>query len=257
MSPDANQSRDRENSLAFTELPDLRLEYSGSARLERIEPDDYCLEHHCKILVSDPRDDGAELDVGELDVIHAQFGLAVNNGVSWIDVLDAHSEGASEYCSLLENNSTWKDDVGDVGNLDLLILERCIVRPEFRGHGLGLLAAKCAIDAFGESCGVVAVIPFPLEFAGFEDPNWVPPAGVSAENKKQAFSAAKTKLEMYWSRLGLTPYNERIWILLTAHVSPSAAEIFRGLQAPVATQVPPPRRTRHRHGSGWKRDTQR
>jgi hypothetical protein len=82
----------------------------------------------------------------------------------------------------------------------LLILNRMKIEPEFRGRNLGLLAARQAIQFFGHACLVLAK-PFPVQFSGFQDPNWVAPAGVT--DKVTDFLAAQNKLQKYWKKLGL------------------------------------------------------
>jgi hypothetical protein len=47
----------------------------------------------------------------------------------------------------------------------LLILDSVEVEPAYRGHGIGLLAARHAID-LSDNGTLVACGPFPLQFAG-------------------------------------------------------------------------------------------
>jgi hypothetical protein len=84
--------------------------------------------------------------------------------------------------------------------LDLLVLNRIDIVPTFRGRGLGLLVVSRTIDIFGENCGLVAMKPFPLQFANYLDPEWHAPEGL--EDPDGAFRTALSKLHRYWARAG-------------------------------------------------------
>ena len=53
----------------------------------------------------------------------------------------------------------------------LLILDRIEIEPAYRGHGIGLLTARHAID-LGEIGALVACKLFPVQFAGYQGEDW-------------------------------------------------------------------------------------
>lgn len=64
----------------------------------------------------------------------------------------------------------------------------------FQKRGMGLLAISKTINTFGESCGLVAMKPFPLQFRSYRDPAWSPPAGVV--DTEAAFEADRKALQI-------------------------------------------------------------
>src|SRR6185437_7168848 len=73
----------------------------------------------------------------------------------------------------------------------ILLLTRMEIKPEYRGHGAGLVAIRALIDVFGRGCGLVVCKPFPLQYKD-----------EVAEADRKEFEKALEKLRKYWSRLG-------------------------------------------------------
>jgi GNAT superfamily N-acetyltransferase len=115
-------------------------------------------------------------------------------------VLNAKSFATSEYSQLFKKLE-WRKRVRkkfEPRSVDLLILDRIELKPEYRGHGLGLLGARCLIEMFGSRCGLIACKPYPLQFEGSNRRR--PPVRPSGAAK--ALRTARKKLRQYWIRVG-------------------------------------------------------
>src|SRR5262249_5731882 len=92
----------------------------------------------------------------------------------------------------------------DIVNINLLILDRLEILPEYRGEGIGLACIYRCMQQYQHGCGLIALKPFPLQFEAIgesdkQDPWW----------QKLALNAFGTdqkictrKLESYYRRLG-------------------------------------------------------
>lgn len=87
---------------------------------------------------------------------------------------------------------------------NLLIIDRLVISPQYRGKGLGLHTLAGLVREFSRGCGLVAMKPFPLQYEG----------GNSADDGSDEFRAmrldlfrgsleeARRKLVKYYSRAG-------------------------------------------------------
>jgi GNAT superfamily N-acetyltransferase len=174
------------------------------SHVPRKEPGDWALEISGSILATEQTGFRAGDDsVAEIGIVKAfliQIREARREGLQASAVLNAKLSATSEYSQLFKKLE-WRKRVSrkfEPRSADLLILDRMELKPEYRGHGFGLLAARCMIEMFGSRCGLVACKPYPLQFEGSN--RWRPPARVSGGTK--ALRRARKKLRRYWARVG-------------------------------------------------------
>ena len=170
----------------------------------RKEPRDWALEISATILATEQTalraGDGSDEEIGIIRAFLVQIREARREGLQASAVLNAKSFATSEYSQLFKKLE-WRKRVSrkfEPRSPDLLILDRIELKPAYRGHGFGLLAARCVIETFGSRCGLVACKPYPLQFEGSN--RWRPPARVWGTTK--ALRRARKKLRRYWARVG-------------------------------------------------------
>jgi hypothetical protein len=86
--------------------------------------------------------------------------------------------------------------------LNLLIVDRIEILPEFRGNNIGLECLRRCLQQYAHGCGVVALKCFPLQFEGAEldDPAWRRKMQMGKLSKDHKRSLAK--LKKYYASLG-------------------------------------------------------
>ena len=174
------------------------------SHVPRKEPADWALEISGSILATEQSTfrsgDTSDAEIGIIKAFLIQIREARREGLPASAVLNAKSFATSEYSQLFKKLK-WRKRVSKKfkpRSADLLILDRIELKPEYRGHGFGLLAARCMIETFGSRCGLVACKPYPLQFEGSN--RWRPPARVWGATK--ALPRARKKLRQYWARVG-------------------------------------------------------
>ena len=174
------------------------------SHVPRAEPGDWALEIRGSILAKEQTASraatGSYAEIGFVKAFLIQIREARREGLHASAVLNAKSFATSEYSQLVKRLG-WRKRVRkkfEPRSVDLLILERIELRPEYRGCGFGLLAAHSMIEMFGSHCGLVACKPYPLQFEGTN--RWTPPA--QASGRTQALRNARKKLRRYWARIG-------------------------------------------------------
>jgi GNAT superfamily N-acetyltransferase len=170
------------------------------------EPEAYVTDLRGKVLVrGDEQEDACCVGTISAFLVHLQ--RASDDGMSWADVLDAHSEDMASYLALLNSKgsgySNWVETTLEPLGRDLLVLDRIRIEPEHRGHGYGLYAAELMMNGFGLSDGIVACQPAPYELLKrFDD---LPPLKAATTSRRQLipeWGAAEAKLRKHWSLLG-------------------------------------------------------
>ncbi|MEX0959100.1 MAG: hypothetical protein WDZ63_07415 [Burkholderiales bacterium] len=137
---------------------------------------------------------------------------ATTEGESVFDVFDS-DETCSGYLEALYDLETddFKPRVsrlasGDdyLWNPNLLILDRLMVYPRYRGSGLGLLALHGIMLRLRAAAGLIAMKPFPLQFQekflGNHDPGELERLGLNLFNVPR--ENARSKLRRYYAKLG-------------------------------------------------------
>jgi GNAT superfamily N-acetyltransferase len=97
------------------------------------------------------------------------------------------------------------DAYGYEFNEDFVAIEEITVRPEFRGRGIGRMAIEAIIKVFTPWCGLVALIPFPIESEQVDSDS---PDPVKRE-KELAFTKASKRLREFYERIGFRLLTDR------------------------------------------------
>lgn len=168
--------------------------------VETGDPSDYLYELEGQVL---PLGDDDRPKVGRF----RDADSALNDGVSWFDVLDERAETIGYYEYLYGNDGSVSDALEDLLgdmpiNSNALILDRLEILPEFRSRRFGLLVLRRLIQRFSAGVGMIAMKPFPLQFeAGHDGPEeWRDQLRLArfTTDKRTAFA----KLRAYYCQLG-------------------------------------------------------
>jgi hypothetical protein len=224
-----------ERAKAFLERYTLDIDMSCPVAVEPSEPDDLLLTYDCKLMLTgnEPDDPDDPAQIGAIEAYYAQFSLAQSGDVGqfsrW-EILDHPNMDTAEYISLFANpdmnadddeDDRWSkavtDQVETVFCSDLIILNRCEVNPEYRGHGIGLMAVRRLLHTLCKGNEVlVAYHPGPPEVK-HTDPDYAP---------------AAEKLKFYWSRLGSKPVKgTELWVLSSMEQWPSFEQMLSEIPA--------------------------
>lgn len=152
--------------------------------------------------------------------------LVINDGTcSLFDIFDGHS---SDLCNLYEELfdddeliPVIEDELFDYENI--VLIKSIILKPEYRGQGLGGLLALAIAERFGER-DIVALKPWPMNSDGPDNP-----AGVW-ELPRLTKTAQKTiamKLQKSYMRAGFKPlFKGSEHIFLTHFRHPVVTELI-------------------------------
>lgn len=120
------------------------------------------------------RDDHEE-EIGTFSAIYVDVEGAVCEGDSVFDVFDCRQETIGYYEDLYEDGLqvNFKPAIvraalaeGYLWSPNLLVLNRLVIAPPFRGCGRGLVALRGLIQKLRPGAGLVAMKPFPLQSEG-------------------------------------------------------------------------------------------
>jgi len=178
----------------------IEIKYSLNSFVPSDNPDDYVYDIKGDIYWSEIDDTGKEIyqKVGTLSAYFVDIVSAMNDKVSFLDVMDAHSDNVYRYYELLidKKENDYKDDLIEgqerPSNFNLLIIDRIEITPKYRGRNIGFAAISNLIKVFGHSCGYVAAESFPLQFE----------AGNAKNELSEDKELAILKLKNYYSKLG-------------------------------------------------------
>lgn len=142
--------------------------------------------------------------IGSVKLLRIDGGRALNEGENLWDACDAHSQEAADlYRVLFRRGYDFKRSIErmfpDAMSPDVLLIELIRLVPQARGRGLGLRAARRAMDAFESHYGLVVVQPFPLQFNAHERKHRDDPDLATFDCSEQT---ALAKLRRHWSQLG-------------------------------------------------------
>lgn len=164
-------------------------------------PDDFILYKRGIIQLVDENDQLTT--IGELKVAQLQVELARRARLSAFCLYDSYSSTAA-YLPLIKKNGDWIKAVHDdfePFTSDLFVLDRISIEEPYRGHGLSLIALRIVLDAYADGYGLIACVPFPLQYQNMYGADEV----VDIESKEAAFQRDRKRLAQYWSRLGFKP----------------------------------------------------
>jgi len=171
-------------------------------------------------------------DVGEVHVMNFEWALAawcqlpastcifasrcgksaIVEHESVFDIFDSHSTSIGYFETLYDLDSgSFKPQVAKAAygddyqwNPNLLILDRLIVYPKYRGHGVGLLALRALIHRLRVGVGLIAMKPYPLQYEAkfLCESNADERKRMELANFQLPQPKATAKLRKYYGRLG-------------------------------------------------------
>jgi GNAT superfamily N-acetyltransferase len=159
-----------------------------------------------------PDDDEAQFEIGTFSVVQVDVENAWRSGRTVYEVLD--TTGPSfEFFEVLYNRNDYSRAANKAlrghGLLseNILILDRLIVLPAYRGHGHGLEALRLMMQRFSIGAGIIVLKAFPLQFEhGTADDLSL---GLKGFKGNQAMAQRKL-VSLYeqvgFTRLGRSPY---------------------------------------------------
>jgi len=155
--------------------------------------------------------DAEEKEAGCVKASLVQFGEAMDHGITAERLGDGVDGNIAEYWELLFDldSGYWKEEIRDeyeALGCDLLIIDCVEIHPKLRGRGIGRSVIDRTIDIFGAGCGLVACMPWPLQFtpAYARDRKALKRLRAPTVGRDDAIH----KLRAYWSRLGFWPLDE-------------------------------------------------
>lgn len=138
---------------------------SFTALADSDEPSRFVREYSGRLKIDN--DDG-EHAIGTFRAFYVDVTGAVSEGESVLDVFDTYSETV-DYLDLYDEDMKYLPSVRKAARAhfvwepNLLILDRLIIEPQWRGAGRGLLALRCLVEQLRAGAGMVAMKPFPLQ----------------------------------------------------------------------------------------------
>jgi hypothetical protein len=186
----------------------LELTTSVAPTWDNHEPENYLTHLSANVCISS--DDSDCIVVGTVSAFSVRLSNALDDGVSWFDVLDSYNDDIALYSALVEPDGSsytdWVQSKLEPFASDLLILDRIRIEPQYRGKAYGIYAAQLMIQGFGPQGGIVACAPAPYELAQKRERSSV--EGASARRTKEplpGWKPAQAKLRELWSLLGFEP----------------------------------------------------
>ncbi len=165
-----------------------------------------------------------EVEAGKMKLYLTRFAPARAAGWTVFDVLDAENGDTAEFLALFDGGD-WTEEVTESFepfSSDLLIIDRVEVDQAYRGHGVGLLAVRTAIECFGDGCGIIGIYPFPLQFTRGREPE--------SPDEEKSLCEARAKVAAYWERLGFQRVGATgVWALSTTF-EPPFRKVLRGIR---------------------------
>ena len=107
--------------------------------------------------------------IGEFSVIQVDLEGAWRSGMTAYEVMDITAPSFDLFQTLYKKNDYSRAAVKalgghPIGSENILILDRLLILPAFRGRGLGLDALRLMMRRFGLGAGIIALKAFPLQF---------------------------------------------------------------------------------------------
>jgi hypothetical protein len=195
---------------------DVQIHFSSSTTNgDEIEDFATCIEGTITCLHK-KRDD--ETEAGKLRLFYLDMAATLETNISIFDLFDIRAETEPFYSALLDfETENFKPDLEQILgeyilDLNLLIIDRLEILPEFRGNNIGLECLRRCLQQYARGCGVVALKCFPLQFEGpgLGDPGWRRKMQLGKLSKDEKRSLAK--LKKYYDSLGTRRQKSPSWI---------------------------------------------
>lgn len=188
------------------------IEFTSSAIVQNM-PENFLAEIKGRILYQELESGNADsLLAGKLRAFYVDIEGAIEHDEDLSDIFDLEYTTEPFYLALFDPKTNefnkyvrqpfGRDVIDD--SVNLLILDRLEILPEYRGEGLGLACLYRCMQQYQHGCGIVAMKPFPLQFEpvrGSEDDDpWRQSLNLKAFGRDE--KACTKKLESYYRRLG-------------------------------------------------------
>ncbi len=211
----------------------LKLESTVMPTWSNPDPSEYVVTLAGNVCI--PSEDVNEYTVvGTISPYSVHLGHALEDGMSWFEVLESYSADTALYLDLLDKTdaSSYSDSVQatlDPYSSDLLILDRIRIEPQYRGKGYGLYAAELMIQTFSLPGGLAACVPAPYELLQKYDLPTVRDAiQLSREQDLPEWGPAEAKLRDLWKLLGFQQVPESAVFALSLSLQrPTMQEIMQ------------------------------
>lgn len=134
------------------------LNVKGNIGQRSEEPSSYVTEYEAAIIGDTDR----TVEVGALRYFIVDLLAAEDIGNDPFEVMDSYSADLAEFCRLVNSRGFVPKVAGLIGTRPrpVLIIDKIEIAPEYRGHGLGLMALSIACDVAGIGCALAALIAF-------------------------------------------------------------------------------------------------
>lgn len=150
--------------------------------------------------------------IGEFSVVQVDLDGAWRSGMTAYEVMDITAPSFDLFQTLYKKSDYSRAAVKALGGYptgseNILILDRLLVLPPFRGRGLGLDALRLMMRRFGFGVGIMALKAFPLQFE-YGTTEKLP---LNLKGFKGSKTAAQHKLVKLYEKVGFssivgTPY---------------------------------------------------
>ena len=152
--------------------------------------------------------------VGEFSVIQVDLEGAWRAGMSAYEVLDTTGPSFEFFQCLYKSDDYSRAAVKALGghpisSESILILDRLLILPDFRGHGLGLDALKLVIQRYSFGAGIIALKAFPLQF----ESDTAKDLRLGLNGFKGSHATAQRKLISLYEKAGFTSIGRTPYML--------------------------------------------
>lgn len=201
----------------------FRLRWNNDVSLDlQDEPSRYIYEYAGDIVAHSECDfdDGCQL-VGKFECIYVNTDLALNEGFDFFELFDHSSELMECYDYVFDmDEGGIKDDINTLFNdeifgLNLLVISRLEILPDFRRNNLGLKVMDFVVNRFGVGASLVLIKPYPLQFESerLHHGDWYKELKFECLPSDQSF--ALCKLKDHYGKIGFveipdTPFMGKI-----------------------------------------------
>jgi len=184
---------------------DLSLKFSSSiSTWDGMDNYSTCIE----VTVTCVEKKGSDRIIGRVRLFYLDLGTVFETNDSVHDLFDIRPETAPFYSALIDHEtgdfkSNLEKVLGEyICELNLLIVDRLEILPEFRGKKIGIACLVWCLRQYARECGVVALKCFPLQFecAELHKSEWS--RGMQFAKLSRNRKRSLTKLRKYYGSLG-------------------------------------------------------
>jgi len=168
----------------------------------------------------DGDDETVETQVGSIAATQYRMHHMGNTGVNKLRVFDETQEGLELYEEVVKG---WDDGCVEEMQGDLQVINRMVVDPAHRGHGLGLFMIEAADIVVNGYMSAQILKPYPLQFEGHirygssSSYGFPEPPGKNEmsphSTREAAFANAQAKIRAYYTKLGFEIHDSTEYML--------------------------------------------